>query len=206
MRAQATLILGQFLGQTLTPELASRIVAMFPLGGRAFDLTEFREVKCGRLTFAAERGARILPELEALHHEHWKETEGYHRGIPMNPDVAACLLDEAEGRLLQLTARDGGRLVGNFRMYVAPSRHTSQRIATEDTLYLLPEYRKGRNAMRFIEYMESCMRVLHVTEIYLDDKVANPAVGKLLDHLGYEHIANRRIKHLTDTEAAHVRT
>lgn len=203
MRAQAALILASFLGQTLTPEVLSAIVREFPRGGQPLDLGQFPAQICGRLTFAAERGADILHELEPLHQAQWAETEKY-QPEAMQPDIASCLLDEQEGRLLQLTARAQGRLVGHFRLYVTPSRHTGKRIAVEDTIFLLPEYRIGRNALRLIEFMESSMRVLRVSGIYLDDKTGNPAGGRLLDHLGYPIIANRRFKALHYEEAAHV--
>lgn len=196
MRAHAALIIARFLGQTLTPEVAQRLLDAFPAEGAPIDLAQFEPLRCGRLVFQAERGARILDELEVLHAAHWSETEGYRGGLDMKPDVAACLLDEQQGRLIQLTARDAetGRLVGNFRMYLGTSRHTSLLMATEDTLYLLPEYRAGRNALRFIQYMEYAVAMLGVVEVQLDDKVGNPAVGKLLDFLGYPVIANRRHK------------
>lgn len=202
MRAQAALLLAPYIGRTLTPEVASGLIASFPRGGQPFDLSTLPRWERGRMVYAAERGADILPELEVLHRAQWAETERY-MDQPMDPAVDECLLDEAEGRLVQLTARADGVLVGHMRMYVMRSRHTRKRIASEDTMYLLPEFRAGRNALRLLEFMEACMAALGVTGIYLDDKVANPAAGRLLDFMNYPTIANRRFKSL---EAPHVRT
>ena len=192
------------LGGVLTPEVLAELeMAAHWEPENAIDVHQFAPQTCGRLTFRAEHLVDILDEIAPLHEAHYRETEGYHRGIPLRPNIAAALADERRGRLLQLTARHDGRLVGNFRLYVTDSRHTSRLIAVEDTIYLLPEYRIGRNGLRFVQYMEACVRLLGVSEVYLDDKVANPAAGKLLQHLGYTHVANRRHKLLED---AHVRT
>jgi GNAT superfamily N-acetyltransferase len=204
MRAAATLILAKYLGQTMTPRVLAAMLADFPASGQPIDLAQLQPRTCGRLTFAAERFAHIREELEPLHAQHLSETEGYHRGIPLRPAYAAILVDELDGRLLQLTARDGGRLVGNLRLYLSVSRHTSQRIATEDTIYLLPEYRGGRNAQRFIQFAEDCLRALDVSEVYLDTKHSNQAASRLLGFMGYEEIATRRHKILR--EDGHVRT
>lgn len=206
MRNLAAIVLAPHLGKTLTPELADKILAQFPAHGVPIDLRQFAPRKCGRLVFAAERAIAILAELEVLHQAHWKETEAYHQDIPMAPDLAAGLADEQAGRLIQFTARHEGRLVGNIRMYVnGRSRHTSLPLASEDTVYLLPEFRGGLYAVRFIQYMEECLAQLHeVTEVYMDDKLANPSAGRLLEHLGYKHIANRRYKILRGK--SHVRT
>lgn len=197
MRELATIVLASHLGEVLTPERAKEILSHFPREGRPIDLAQFQPKTCGSLVFAVERGANILPELEVLHKAHWTETEAYHRGIPMNPDIAACIVDEQCGRLMQFTARHQGALVGNIRMYVNQrSRHTQAPIAHEDTVYLLPEWRGGRFALRFLQYMEACVAQLHDedTEVYMDDKVANPSAARLLEFLEYEHIANRRYK------------
>jgi GNAT superfamily N-acetyltransferase len=189
MRAAATLILAKYLGQTMTPRVLAAMLADFPASGQPIDLAQLQPRTCGRLTFAAERFAHIREELEPLHAQHWSETEGYHRGIPLRPSYGAILVDELDGRL---------------RLYLSVSRHTSQRIATEDTIYLLPEYRGGRNAQRFIQFAEDCLRALDVSEVYLDTKHSNQAASRLLGFMGYEEIATRRHKILR--EDGHVRT
>lgn len=194
MRAALVLALAPYIGQTLTSQLADAIVAQFPPDGAPIDLSQFAPQACGSLVFAAERGADILPELHALHEAHWSETEGYQQ--PMNPDYARGIALEQQGRMLQLTARAGGALVGNIRMYLARSMHTQRLIAEEDTVYIVPAYRGGRSALRFIQYMEAAMRQLGVSLIFMDDKIANPAAGRLLEALGYTHVANRRYKNL----------
>lgn len=198
MRNALVLALAPYIGQELTPERARAIVEQFPVEGKPVDFALIPPRTCGRLVFAPERILDILPELDILHRAHWKETEGYYRGQKMNPDYEAGLADEQAGKLLQLTARHQGVLVGNIRMYLhAKSRHTGLPFAAEDTVYLLPEFRGGLYALRFLEYMEDCMWALGMKGIYMDDKIANASAGRLMDFMGYEHIANRRYKILT---------
>lgn len=196
MRNLATIVLAPHLGKTLTPELAQQILAQFPAHGAPIDLDQFAPRVCGSLVFAAERLIDILDEIEPLHRAHWAETEAYFEGRAMDPDIAAGVVDEQAGRLIQFTARHEGKLVGNIRMYVGgTSRHTRKPIASEDTVYLTPEFRGGRHALRFLQYMEDCLAQLHEeTEVYMDDKLANASAGRLLEFLGYEHVANRRYK------------
>lgn len=197
MRAQASLIVAPFVGQVLTPELAARLVALFPAAGRPLDLDQFPRLVSGRLVLAVERASLIWPELDVMHRLQWSETERY-MDQPMDPDVAGILMDEAEGRMVQIVVRDqsSGAAAGHMRMYVTRSRHTRKCIAVEDTVYLRPEYRGGRNALRLVQFMEDVMKCIDVTGIYLDDKIANPAAGRMLDFLGYTKIANRRFKSL----------
>jgi GNAT superfamily N-acetyltransferase len=78
-------------------------------------------------------------------------------------------------------------------MYLDKSTHTQTIIATEDTLYLLPEARKGRVARQFVAYVESAMRQLGAREIHITVKTVNKA-GRFFRMLGYRHIENGLMK------------
>lgn len=200
MRTAAALILGAFVGQGLTPEVAQAIVAQFPADPKPVDVAALPVWHRGSVNFTAERVHTNLAGLDVLHQAQWLETEGYQQGIALNMDMDAIVRDDLCGALVQLMARDreSGALVGQCRMYLARSRHTQRRIGVEDTFFLLPEYRRGRAAWRLGEYVETCLCALGVQDAYLDDKVANPAAGRLLEAQGYRHIANRRFKKLRD--------
>ncbi|KIO48182.1 hypothetical protein SQ11_13570 [Nitrosospira sp. NpAV] len=74
-------------------------------------------------------------------------------------------------------------------MYLDKSAHTQTLIATEDTLYLLPEARKGRVAQHFVRYVEDALRLLGVSEINISVKTVNKA-GRFFRLLGYRHVEN----------------
>lgn len=179
------------LGQIVTPELAAWLEAnAFDRIDHSFDPGLFPAAQYRGLTFHVERLADIEAEIHPLHQAHWEETEKHRHGHAMAPDYAAFKADERAGRLIQFTARDAdGKLVGNIRMYVYTSRHDQTLECKEDTFFLLPQYRQGFTAIRFWQYMESCMRSIGVHDVYTDSKVVNQ-VGRLNEYLGYAHIAN----------------
>lgn len=188
--------LGSRIGQVLTPELCAAIeVATFSQPDRSLAPAQFGTARCGSLTFQTERFDSCLPELHILHQQHWLETEKHRHGLAMNPDYGAMLADERAGQMIQFTARAGGQLVGNLRMYIRTGRHTQTQHAVEDTLYLAPEHRAGRNAIRFIEFVHDSMRTIGVLEIRADAKLVN-GTDRLLKFMGYLPVATQFVKFL----------
>lgn len=147
------------------------------------------------MNFQEERFVDAWPEFKALAEAHWHETEAYRHGQLFNPDVKRYEQYNDIGFYHLYTARVEGRLVGDVGMYVTESMHTGVRIATEDTWFLLPEYRKGRNAIRFHQFVEAEMRKHGVVEIMQTAKLGNGA-GRVMEYLGYQHVANQYSKHL----------
>jgi GNAT superfamily N-acetyltransferase len=191
--------LAKHIGKELTVDAARQIVRdVRSIEGAQWspiDPARFGERRCGSLVLRAERLADILPELDVLHRAHFAETEKHRHGLPLAPDIEAGLEEERRGTLVQFTARHEGRLVGNLRMYLRTSRHTGTRFASEDTLYLLPEFRKGRAAMRMLEFMEDSMRKLGVLELRASTKMVNKT-DKLLEFLGWTPVATELVKFL----------
>jgi hypothetical protein len=184
------------LGSVLTPEACAAIVcAAIDREDRAIDPARFAPETRGTLTFAVESFRDVLEELKPLHAAHFLETERHLAGFKLAPDYDYMAERERMGALLQFTARDeAGALVGNLRMYVNRSLHTGELFAQEDTFYLSPPARRGRNAINFLRYTEGMLRdVVGVTEIRANTKVVN-GTHKLLAFMGYEHVANEFIK------------
>lgn len=149
------------------------------------------------LTFAIEPLRICWNEWIALAAEHWKETEGYRHGQPMSPSFDRYNQYDEAGWFSMFTARDEGRMVGYCGMYFVPSMHTQQLLATEDSLFLIPEYRKGRNAINFHKFIEDECRQRNVVEIGMTAK--DEAVARLLDYLGYTRIGTQHSKHLNSS-------
>ena len=199
MRARIRATLIKRMGQVLDPACCAEIeLELLATEDRSIDPKQFGAVQCGRLTFRAERFADVLPELHELHKTHWLETEKHRHGLAMNPDYDAMADQERAGQMLQFTARDCDSLVGNLRLYIRTSMHTQTLYAVEDTLYLRPEYRAGRNALRFMQYAEACLRAIGVREIRADTKNTAPAGALLMKHMGYQPVATQYVKFLED--------
>jgi GNAT superfamily N-acetyltransferase len=139
--------------------------------------------------FARERMEDVVEEMKLLHQAHWDETETHRHGLTLNPDYEIFIRYERAGRYVLFTLRNDGRLQGNCALYLDKSTHTQTLLATEDTLYLLPEARKRRAATRFIEYCENALKSLGVKEINVSVKTVNKA-GRFFSMLGYRHVEN----------------
>ncbi len=149
------------------------------------------------LIFAIESLADCWNELVIIHEAHWKETESYRHGQPFAPSFERYEQYNKSGWFLMFTARDGEKLVGNAGMYITPSMHTQQIIATEDTWFLLPEYRKGRNAIEFYQFVEDECKKRGVVEICMTTKKTNSA-QRILEYLDYELVSYQYSKHLKE--------
>jgi GNAT superfamily N-acetyltransferase len=180
------------IGAPLSPELAAdimlaadRIPALV-----GFDVIDgIKPERYSDFVFSLERIEAIADEIKPLHRAHWNETEAHRHELPFNPDYPAFIRYERAGRYVLLTLRADGRLLGNCAMYLDKSTHTQTLIATEDTLYLLPEARKGRVARDFMVYVERVMRQLGAREIHITVKTVNKA-GRFFRMLGYRHVEN----------------
>ena len=184
------------LGQTLTPGVAAELeIAILYGPDNSHDPIKFGSKEYKGLLFKAERFADIIDEIHPLHEAHFQETEKHRLGFGLDVDYDAYCVYERRGELIQFTCRDveTGKLVGNIRMFVNKSLHTGTLYATEDTYYVLPEYRRGFSALRFWQFMEDCMKTIGVREIRTDSKVLNK-VHKLNEYCGYKHVANKYIK------------
>ena len=193
-------LLRTHIGQPLTPDLAAdiclianQVPTLIPFGAiERIKSAEYRE-----FTFSVERIEDIADEIKPLHLTHWQETESHRHDLPFNPDYETFFRYEHAGRYILFTLRRGGELLGNCAMYLDKSAHTQTLIATEDTLYLLPEARKGRTAMQFVDYIEKALKQLGTREITITVKTVNTA-GKFFRVLGYKHVEDGLIKILED--------
>lgn len=198
---QLAAILKNNIGNTLTSELALGIMLQLELSAAnnqdAINIQDIPSDVCGEFYLHVERLSDVLDEIKPVHQAHWQETEKYRHGIELNPNYEYMCNAEANGRFMLFTVRHEGKLVGNCMMYLSKSTHTQRWVAEEDTIFILPEYRKGRLGVRLIHYVEQVLRGMGVTEIRVTVKTVNK-VGTLLTHLGYNHTGNQLTKILQE--------
>lgn len=135
------------------------------------------------LMFAQEPLALVWNEMIGLAELHWAETDMAAAGEMFAPSFARYA--QYGDTYSVFTVRDGGRLVGHCGMYLVASMHSQKLLATEDTWYLLPEYRKGRNAIRFYHYVEAEMRKRGAEKITMTAAPYNGAC-RIMEYLGYK--------------------
>ena len=193
-------LLKSHIGQPLTPDLCAdicQIANQIPTLISFERLERIKPKECGEFVFAHEKLEDIIDEMKPLHQAHWAETEKHRHDIEFNPDYETFFKYERAGRCAVFTLREGGRLLGGFSLYIDKSMHTKTLLATEDTLFLLPDARKGRTAMRFIAYAENALKTIGVKEISVSVKLVNKA-GRFFQMIGYRHVENGLTKLLED--------
>lgn len=149
------------------------------------------------MTFACEPIAAIWDDAIALAKIHHAGTQGFRRHEPFNPSRERYEACERQQFFYSFTARDEGKLVGYFGIYVTPSMHSQLLMATEDTFFIHPDYRDGFNAIRFIKYVERKLTEAGVHEILFSCETDNTVANRLLTFLKYEPVIQQYRKLLS---------
>ena len=129
-------------------------------------------------TFAVERFADVLPEVEPLAMTHWRETgeamHGRTDGIPL--DVPVWQGMEVSGTLHVVTARREGLLVGYAAFCVGPNAVMPGRTqASCIALYLTENARcDPHEAMRLLRWAEESLRERGADCVSYVSQVARP--------------------------------
>ncbi|MEO9231639.1 MAG: GNAT family N-acetyltransferase [Devosia sp.] len=180
------------MGQEITHGLAVEIIRASSMLDDLIEPGRIRRTPAAEhkgFVFGVEEIGRIKSEVMPLHKSHWDETEEHRHDLPFDPDYTTFERYELAGRYILFTVRKDWRLVGNCAMYIDRSAHTQTLMATEDTLYILPEYRKGIVAKTLVGYVEETLLNLGVKEINITVKTVNRA-GLFFQRLGYRHVEN----------------
>lgn len=127
----------------------------------------------------------LIEEFLPLLREHFKEIAHF-KDIVLDPDFAKYEAMDLTGRLLILTARVEGELVGYAIYFVMPALHYRRSLqAFQDVLYVAPEYRGGLLGMRLLKRSDQELKRMGVEVVRQHMKAAH-SFGPLLARLGYE--------------------
>jgi GNAT superfamily N-acetyltransferase len=151
------------------------------------------------LVFSIEPIATCWPDFLDLAKIHWQGTTSYRRHEPFDLSLARYQACNESGFLQFCTARDQSRLVGYLIFYVTTSMHSQLSLAVEDTFFLHPDYRKGRNALRFLQYVERLCREWGISEMMCSCEVDNASgIKGLLTLLDYREVVVQYSKKLAN--------
>lgn len=168
--------LASYIGRTLTPALCAEIETCVRMAqAHPIPLDQFKPCFFGEFVISVERFADVLDELKPIHARHWEETERHRHGLALDPAYDWMLAKDRAGEMLQFTVRRAGTLVGQLRMFVERAAHSDNKIATEDTLFIVPECRGGTLALRLLRYAEDSLVAIGVREILASSKALNRA-------------------------------
>lgn len=143
------------------------------------------------LEFQREAMKDILPELQEITARACAEVG--HQELEFDADWDMYLAMEAANRLWMMTARIGGSLAGYNIFLLYHPHYKSSRVAQNDAIYLMPEYRRGKHGIKLIRHAEIALAALGIQKIFYHSKPRN-SFGGLLDSLGYDRSATIHTK------------
>lgn len=140
------------------------------------------------MRFQRERLSEALfVEVKPLIYAHWQEICP-HPDIALDPDYPMYMAADAAGMFRVYTARVDDRLIGYCGFFLRNNLQSRQSLqATQDTLFLTPEFRRGYNGYRFIEWCDDQLREEGVQLVYQHVNIAND-FGVILERIGYHLI------------------
>lgn len=107
----------------------------------------------------------LIAEMEPMLRAHWQEIATFKDKIPLDPDFPMYAKLDAMGKLLCLTARMDGRLVGYCVTFLTRSGHYKSTLSgLNDVIYVDPDYRSGTLGLRLIREAETRMENLGVVK------------------------------------------
>jgi len=137
------------------------------------------------ISYQQELLHQVESDIKPLLEKHWEEIALNKDRIKLNPDWEAYDKLEREGKLSIFTARDAGTLVGYFVVISATHIHYKDHVfASNDIIYLSPEYRKGFVGIRLIKFAEKCLREDGVSVFLINMKEHRP-FSKVVERLGF---------------------
>lgn len=150
------------------------------------------------ITYQVESVIESRNEFHELFEFHWEEIARHKDTIKLNPDYEAYQRLEEAQVLRVVTARDEGKLVGYIANMVTPNLHYKDHLmATNDVLYLHPDYRRGGTFIRMLDYTEDYLAEIGVINFYIHMKVRHD-FSQVLERRGYTEIERNFEKQLQE--------
>ena len=138
------------------------------------------------ITVSVERLSDCLPalvELLPLHYDMLSLHKA--KGIPLRPQYAKYLTDEASGRCVAHVMREAGEIVGYWIHWIAPGLHYETCLTSiMDIFFIHPKWRSGSAALRLLHAVEAENRRRGVALWFAGEKLHSP-VGRLFAAAGF---------------------
>lgn len=139
------------------------------------------------ITYAVEDIELVRPEMEPLSILHWAELANDHDDIPLDFDWDLYINLQALGKLLFVTVRDDGQLVGYHCSLVSNHMHYKSTLhGIVDFLWIHPSFRRGFIGINLLKFVERQLRERGVKKVIMSSK-NKLDTGLLLQRLGYNY-------------------
>jgi GNAT superfamily N-acetyltransferase len=152
--------------------------------------------------FALENLSEVYDEAAGLIALHWREIAPYQDITRINPDLELYERLEAAGRLLLVTARDAGTLVGYFLMILAPHPHYRHIVVATEDLHFVHPAARGWTGIKLMKFAERMARAQGAT-LMVGRAKAKSEHGALYARLGYDLMDEVFTKRLDTAEGSH---
>lgn len=138
------------------------------------------------VTVQVEKYCDVIEEAQPLLERNWEEIANYKDFVPLSPNHARFAALAAGGKLVVITARDDGALVGYASFRFDFGDHYSTVIfAQNGIIWVAPEYRGKRVGLKLIKRGEEEMLARGACILQFHSKIQHPALLRLLTAMGY---------------------
>lgn len=119
------------------------------------------------ITFQVEKLDQVKDELPVLLKLHYDEIALNKEHIPLDPDWEKYKTLCDRGNLFVVTARTDDQLLVGYSVFFTTYHlhYKSTLVASNDILYLHPDYRKGTTGIKLIKFSESELKKLGVDKV-----------------------------------------
>lgn len=141
------------------------------------------------ITVQLESFEERLEELQVLLPEHYKELAMDQDRVPLSPSYDIYIENEQAGRLVFMTLRENGVMLGYFIGFLAPGLHYNTCFTCKmDIFYIHPSIRgSGLPGVKLFRAVEKELKLRGVQRWYVGSKMKADA-GPLFKRLGFEPI------------------
>ena len=137
------------------------------------------------LEFKQEFINDVKPEIVNLINLHWEEIALNKDVIKLNPDWKSYYNLEDNNKLKIFTARYMQMYTNNNIVIISVHLHYKDHLfATNDILYMHPDYRKGFAGIKLIKYAERCIKEDGISVMTINVK-EHKSFGVILERLDY---------------------
>lgn len=141
---------------------------------------------------------KVKEEVDQLFYKHWEEIAVNKDKIKLNPDWSFYEGLYLAGNLGVYTIRHLENLVGYFVIIARQHPHYKDHIfASNDIVYIDPDYRKGLAGYFLIKYAEKDLKKRGVSVLVVNTKVHKP-FDAVLERLGFENVERIYSKYIGD--------
>jgi len=139
------------------------------------------------VTYQVESWATYAADAPPLWVQHWREVAIHQAEVPLEVDLEGYAALDALGKLLLVTVRADGALVGYWKGLVVGHLHYRSTLhGIMDIVYLLPAYRQGFTAWRLFQAVEAEAQRRGVVRLTAGTKIHDGLdLSRLYERLGY---------------------